>query len=116
MPRDLIQFEAFPRGACGDTGLPLAWRFEEQGFGAWEHVAGWRDGWSHAWLEGDGKCGQAGVIVDVTADQFPDADADVVVTDDPSWHRQFTRQVRDRAVPADEDALAPAYRRLQAAI
>ena len=39
---------------------------------------------SHGWL----VCGS--LIVDITADQFPDAPAAVIVARDSVWHAQFT--------------------------
>ncbi|RNL60664.1 hypothetical protein EFK50_20355 [Nocardioides marmoriginsengisoli] len=38
---------------------------------------------THAWMVQDG------LIVDITADQFPDACAAVIVTRDSSWHQSW---------------------------
>src|SRR5690606_14776331 len=38
---------------------------------------------SHAWLYRDG------LIVDITADQFPEVVSKVIVTTDSPWHRTF---------------------------
>jgi hypothetical protein len=49
-------------------------------------VVGWREGYSHAWIEADG------VIVDITADQFQDISERVIVTTCSPWHGSFTRE------------------------
>jgi hypothetical protein len=38
---------------------------------------------SHAWLQ------NGGWIVDITADQFPDVDEPVIVTNSSEWHQQW---------------------------
>jgi hypothetical protein len=86
----------FPSGACGDASLLLAQFLHESGFGTALYVRGLRDRYSHAWLE------LAGVIVDITADQFaadpeavlvlgepPLTASGVIVTTDHTWHSQF---------------------------
>jgi hypothetical protein len=40
----------------------------------------------HGWLE------QNGLIVDITADQFPEVDKPVIVADNSQWHETFKRQ------------------------
>jgi len=66
---------------------------EEELGSSGQYVGGLRavDRTSHAWLELDG------FIVDVTADQFPDASQPVVVTRDRSWHKQFEENTRQSA-------------------
>jgi hypothetical protein len=70
-------FQDFPTGSCGDAALLLRAFLQEQGLGTFAYILGWREtdrGWgSHAWLEA------AGVIVDITADQFPEIDEKVIV-------------------------------------
>lgn len=78
-----ITFECFPRGACGDATLLLGKRLAELELGVFHYVLGTRKGWSHAWLEGDG------FIVDITADQFPDMLATVIVSRCSDWHLAF---------------------------
>jgi hypothetical protein len=83
----------FPRACCGPAVLLLnALIGEELGLSG-EYVADVRpaDQRSDAWLELDG------LIVDVTADQFPDARDAVVVTRDRSWHAQFEENTRHSA-------------------
>lgn len=43
---------------------------------------------SHFWLE------HQGVIVDITADQYPEIDQPVIVTTDRDWHDRFDHQSR----------------------
>jgi hypothetical protein len=79
----------FPKDSCADTVLLLGAHLFDRGFGAFDGVGGefGEPGsevcYSHAWLE----CG--GVIVDITADQFPDVSQPVIVTRDDRWHRLF---------------------------
>jgi hypothetical protein len=79
----------YPRGSCGDATPLLGTYLIEQGMEPFMYVSGERgdkdDGtWtSHAWLEGDG------VIVDITADQFPEISERVVVTTFSPWHGTF---------------------------
>jgi len=79
----LVTFQSFPRGACGDAADILGRFLNERGEGPFEYVSGWRGKQSHAWLEGHG------LIVDITADQFPDVSDPAIVTTDMSWHSQF---------------------------
>jgi hypothetical protein len=90
----LVSFEKFPRGSCGDAALLLGTYLIEQGFGVFAYITGGRgrrspepDTWqSHAWLR------QGDVIVDVTADQFPEVTEAVIVTTTSPWHATFTQQ------------------------
>jgi hypothetical protein len=67
---------------------------------------------THAWLEKDG------VIVDITADQFDDAECPVMVTADDSWHRQFVVERRrpvgsTTAMPEIEGELKNTYQAIR---
>ncbi|MGH3906498.1 MAG: hypothetical protein ACRDTE_20305 [Pseudonocardiaceae bacterium] len=77
----------FPAGSCSDASILLGEHLLKHGFGDWEQVSGERRTGhlfaTHAWLERDG------LIVDITADQFADVDAAVIVTTDPAFHRTF---------------------------
>jgi hypothetical protein len=79
----------FPKDSCADTVLLLGAHLLDGGFGAFDGVGGEfgepgsLECYSHAWLECDG------VIVDITADQFPDVSQAVIVTRDDRWHRLF---------------------------
>lgn len=88
--------------------LACCWRggWKRKGFGRWEYVTGWRGRSSHAWLR------QGNVIVDVTADQFPDMDQPVIVTTDDGWHRQFDRQPQPLKAFGPSDPLNDAYAKL----
>jgi hypothetical protein len=85
-----IGFQKFPRGSCEDVVLLLGTFLKEQGVGTFTYVVGergkgrsWR---SHAWLEADG------VIVDITADQFPEIAEPVIVTTHSVWHKKFKQE------------------------
>lgn len=80
----------FLRGACGDTSLLLGAILADRGFRGLDYVSAEREltigpTWtSHAWLA------RGPLIVDITADQFSDAPAAVIVARDSAWHAQFT--------------------------
>jgi hypothetical protein len=79
--------QEFPKGSCGDAALLLGTFLKNQGMGPFQYVCGWRDGYSHAWLEADG------IIIDITADFFPDESDPVIVTNRSPWHDAFERKV-----------------------
>ncbi len=91
IPRSLrpITLSAFPAGACGDASLLLGTFFKDEGLEGFIYVSAQRgskadDTWtSHAWLA------YGGLVVDITADQFPDGPGPVVVADPSDWHAQF---------------------------
>lgn len=80
----------FPQGACGDASLLLGALLADCGLHGFEHVSAERGridegAWtSHAWLA------FGTLIVDITADQFPDAPATVIVARDSVWHARFS--------------------------
>ncbi len=97
--------------------LLLGTYLTEQGLGVFEYVYGQRgrcdtepSTWqSHAWL-----C-QGPLIVDITADQFPEVPEPVIVTNASAWHGAFeqeARHVADFRVFDDETraTLGAAYR------
>jgi hypothetical protein len=102
-----IGFKKFPRGACGDASLLLSEFLRRHGFQDIDYVSGWarKDSLpqgAHAWLELDG------MIVDITADQFPARPAPpVLVTTDRGWHTHFLDRDHDRH-PARIDDYDPA--------
>lgn len=55
----------FPHGSCGDASLLLGEFLTDRGFGKFHYVLGELNQASHAWLQKDG------LVVDITADQFP---------------------------------------------
>lgn len=79
-----IVFERFPAGSCGDAALLLGRYLREHGARDIRYVLGGRrsgDNWgSHAWLL------VGGLIVDITADQFDEVDAPVIVAATSAWH------------------------------
>jgi hypothetical protein len=94
-------FQDFPKGSCSDAALLLRAFLQDQGLGTFQYLLGWRDGnngrrRSHAWLAA------GGLVVDITADQFPEIDEKVIVTENSGWHA---------AIPLDEDNQEADYRR-----
>lgn len=89
----------FPAGSCGEASLLLGAYLADQGIKGFEYILGARgdkreDNWcSHAWLQ-RGTC-----VVDITADQFEDAPAGIVVADPSTWHASFC--IEGAAQPAD---------------
>jgi hypothetical protein len=85
--RLICTFQDFPKGSCGDASLLLRAFLQEQGLGTFGYMLGWRESdsgrSSHAWLE------TGGVIVDITADQFPEIDERIIVTENSAWHAGF---------------------------
>jgi hypothetical protein len=79
----------FPAGACGDTSLLLGAYLVDCGYQGFEYTAAERrwsvDGVSasHAWLSCEN------LVVDITADQFPDGPAAVIVSSQSVWHSKF---------------------------
>lgn len=83
-----LPWRSFPRGACGDTALVLGQILHDAGIAGFEYVCGnkYKDDGScssHAWLR-NGEW-----IVDITADQFPEVDAPVIVARNSEWHDQW---------------------------
>lgn len=91
-----IMLQDFPAGSCGDAALLLAAYLGELGFGEFQYVLASRgdariNTWhSHAWLEG------CGLIVDITADQFPNFQERVFVGESSEFHSTF--EVEERYV------------------
>lgn len=79
----LLTLDNFPAGSCGDASILLATYLEELGYGRFDYVCGSRNGHSHAWLAKDG------LIVDITADQFPEIKEMVFVGNEHHWHGEF---------------------------
>ncbi|MGK2873615.1 MAG: hypothetical protein ACSLFL_15385 [Alphaproteobacteria bacterium] len=80
-------FSYFPAGSCGDAALLLAKFLEESSFGQFNYVLGERDERFHAWLE------RGDLVVDITADQFPDNSRQVIVECHSKWHMSFEREI-----------------------
>jgi hypothetical protein len=90
-----LGLQNFPVGACGDATLLLGHYLKAQGFGYFDYVSGTRgegDDWhSHAWLR------REDVIIDITADQFPEIDQAVIVATGSPWHGEFESEVLNEA-------------------
>ena len=80
-------FQDFPAGSCGDTTLLLAKFLEQSGFGHFDYVFGAQEGKTHAWLQ------KAGLVIDITADQFADMDQAVIVAYGSAWHDGFQEEL-----------------------
>lgn len=79
-----ISLQRFPFGSCGDTSPLLGEYFFQSNLGQFDYVSGVnRTHGSHAWIE------QNGIIVDITAYQFPEVIIPVIVTESREWHRRF---------------------------
>lgn len=78
----------FPRGWCTMASMLLGEYLREVGLGDFQTRSGIlrtaEPSQTHAWLERDG------LIVDITADQFPDTDKAVIVSRDSPWHREWS--------------------------
>lgn len=87
----LATLREFPAGACGDASLLLAKYLQVSGCGRSHYVLGKGNGRTHAWLQlGD-------LTIDITADQFDDQDAGVIVSADSVWHSSFQGNVQNVA-------------------
>ena len=87
----LATVQDFPRGACRDASLLLAKYLQVNNCGSSFFVLGERQGQDHAWLQ------LQEFIIDITADQFADQDAAVIVSSDSSWHSSFNGKIHNVA-------------------
>ncbi|GAW68676.1 hypothetical protein GPEL0_01f5115 [Geoanaerobacter pelophilus] len=87
----LATLREFPAGACGDASLLLAKYLQVNGCGRSHYMAGKRKGRTHAWLQ------LADFTIDITADQFEDQDAGVIVSADSLWHSSFEGKIQSVA-------------------
>lgn len=87
----LVSLREFPRGACGDASLLLAKYLQVKGCGRSHYVLGKRGGRTHAWLQLEK------FTIDITADQFEDQDAGVIVSTDSAWHSSFQGKIQNVA-------------------
>jgi hypothetical protein len=88
---NLTSLQAFPRGACSDASLLLAKYLQVKGCGMSQYVLGKRRCQAHAWLQLEEY------TIDITADQFHDQDAAVIVSKASSWHRPFNGKIQNVA-------------------
>lgn len=87
----LATLREFPHGACGDASLLLAKYLQVNGWGQSLYVLGERRGRHHAWLQ------LQDFTVDITADQFSDQDAAVIVATESPWHSSFNGKIHNVA-------------------
>ncbi len=80
---ETFEGQTFPEGCCGDAALLLGTYLIDQGHGTFDYVLGYRGDRSHAWIEHEG------LIIDITADQFPDMNEATIISTDSAWHRTF---------------------------
>lgn len=87
-----VGFEAFPLGACLDSCVLLGRYLIDQEVGIFNYVSGdyicldTGELKSHAWLQ------LGNVVVDITADQFPDVSAPVIALAPSQWHQRLINQ------------------------
>ena len=84
-----ISFRNFPRGSCGDVAPLLGTYLIENNLGKFEYYLGDygvepEENWSsHAWLQ------NGNLVVDITADQFPEISERVIVSVESLWHAKL---------------------------
>lgn len=94
-------FSTFPRGWCGCISRVLgAWLVDRYPNVDFFYVCGYRNS-SHAWIEYNR------IILDITADQFPDCDEKIIVMpySESKFHQTF--EIKDRRLCHIEDADYP---------
>lgn len=82
----------FPLGSCDYASLLLGAYLSDNSFGLFDLVGGESvedEQNLHCWLE------RSGTIIDITADQFPDGPAKVIVGRETRWHRQYVNRIRE---------------------
>jgi len=83
----LDRFNEFPHGACGDASMLLGTYLRRSSVFSLNYFSGERDGHSHGWLQ------RGELFVDITADQFKDGAAPVIVVMGSKWHAQFNGEL-----------------------
>lgn len=83
----LASLHDFPNGACSDASLLLAKHLQVMKCGLSHYVFGVRQGQPHAWLQ------LLEYTIDITADQFHDQEAGVIVSRGSSWHESFNGKI-----------------------
>lgn len=94
----LDSLAGFPRGSCGDASELLGQYLSDSGLGTWSYRDGMQSDpfFTHAWVE------RNGLILDITADQFPDVSEPVLLTADRTWHdARFPSSPGSRAANLD---------------
>jgi hypothetical protein len=115
-----ITLQRFPIGACGDATLLLGTYLIETEEEPFDYMLGETNEdhedsrWSsHAWLQ------RGDLVVDISADQFPEIDERIVVTLDSPWHKSLNgeaQHVADFKIYADNtmNPLSGMYRIIRA--
>jgi len=92
-----ISFEAFPKGTCGDVAPLLGTYLNDLGYGEFQYMLGdygsrKDNSWSsHAWIQSNS------LVVDITADQFPDINEKIIVSKTSYWHKQLNGKAQHKA-------------------
>lgn len=83
-----VPFHNFPKGSCSPVALLFGTFLKDNGMGEFDYLSGAR--WqqpgemeTHAWIM------QGDLLIDITADQFPEINEKVFLTRDMSWHKKF---------------------------
>lgn len=98
-------FKDFPKGSCAEAAVLLGIYLEDQGFGVFNKMRSFRyepPPWiSHAWLQ------RGNLVIDITADQFPEIKKKIIVAVNSVWHRTFPNPQTSnyRSIFEDEDGL-----------
>ena len=87
----LATLRNFPHDACGDASLLLAKYLQVNRCGQALYTLGQRAGRHHAWLQ------LQEFTIDITADQFDDQDAGVIVATESPWHSAFNGKIHNVA-------------------
>lgn len=81
--------DAFPYGWCGLVCRVLGpWLLIKDPHGKYEYICGMRGEQSHAWIAHNG------LIIDITADQFPETNERVIVSSRSLLHDTFKEDFR----------------------
>lgn len=98
-PNELaLGMQQFPLGACGDTSRLFGAFLQDTGIQGFSYVSGYRGNVHDQTLRGHAWLQRASLVVDLTADQFPDAPPDFLVEEGSAWHSMFRL---DTPVPSD---------------
>lgn len=95
-------FERFPNGCGSDATLLVGAFLEDAGFGLFDRYSGTRNApagagpdseptVSHTWAQ------LGNIIVDITAEQFPDAPGELVLQAPSAFHQSFSGQCTGKA-------------------
>lgn len=86
-----MHIQGFPSGCCGIISELMGDHLNSLGIGEFYYVSSMLEGASHAWLEVDG------LVVDITADQFPGRPR-IYVDKPDAWYLSWQEQSRHPAI------------------